>query len=346
MARYLITGIAGFIGSSLARALVARKEQVRGIDDLSTGRLQNLDGILDRVDFRQVSLCDAAAVRAACQGADYVLHQAAFVSVPLSIEQLDVSHRCNVDGTLQVLAAAREANVRRVLHASSSAVYGNRVIGAAEESMLPAPVSPYAVQKLIGEHYARMYREVFGLEVVSLRYFNVFGPRQGSDSPYSGVVARFIAQMLEGATPTIFGDGAQSRDFTYVDDVVRANLLACHAPAEAVAGRVFNIAAGRSQTVNQLYEAVACILGHREPARHALPRGGDISYSEACIRAATEAFGYRPEVSFEAGLFETVEWFRTAGMARPIGVRSCDEGLYPAAAKTVPAPAGVRPTAS
>jgi nucleoside-diphosphate-sugar epimerase len=316
MARYLITGIAGFIGSSLANALVERGEDVRGIDNLSTGKKRNLHELLDRIDFREADLRDTAAMRNACEGVDYVLHHGAFVSVPLSIEQPELSHRCNVDGTLNVLEAARAAGVRRVIYASSSSVYGNQAALPADETMLPSPISPYAAQKLAGEYYMKTYWHAYGLETVSLRYFNVFGPRQSSDSPYSGVIARFIEQMVGGVQPTIFGDGEQARDFTYVENIVNANLLACHAPIGKVAGKVFNIACGGQQTLNRLYEALAGLIGYKEQPRYALSRRGDVVYSEANISAAIEELGYCPTVSFEDGLNRTVQWFREslAGM--------------------------------
>jgi nucleoside-diphosphate-sugar epimerase len=309
MERYLITGVAGFIGSSLARAIVERGGEVRGVDNLSTGRRSNLHDLLEHIDFREVDLRDPAAMRDACEGIDFVFHQGAFVSVPLSIEQPELSHRCNVDGTLNILEASRAARVKRLINASSSAVYGNQASLPTEETMLPSPISPYAVQKLAGEYYARTYYQIYGLETVSLRYFNVFGPRQSSDSPYSGVIARFIEQMLGGRQLTIFGDGEQARDFTYVGDVVAANLLACHAPEENVAGKAFNIACGSQHSLNRLYEILASLVGCKEPPHYAPPRLGDIVRSEADISAATKAFGYRPVVSFEDGLSRTVQWF-------------------------------------
>jgi nucleoside-diphosphate-sugar epimerase len=310
MARYLITGIAGFIGSSLATALVERGDEVRGVDNLSTGKRCNLRNLMGCIDFREADLRDAGAMRDACEGMEFVLHHGAFVSVPLSIEQPELSHRCNVDGTLNILEAARATGVRRLIYAGSSSVYGNQALPVADETMLPCPISPYGAQKLAAEYYARTYWQAYGLETVSLRYFNVFGPRQSSDSPYSGVIARFIEQMLDGKQPIIFGSGEQARDFTYVDNVVRANLLACHAPAEKVAGKVFNIACGCPHNLNRLYEMLAGLIGYKEPPRHAPPRPGDIVHSEADISVATQGLEYRPDVSFEEGLRRTVQWFR------------------------------------
>jgi nucleoside-diphosphate-sugar epimerase len=310
MARYLITGIAGFIGSSLARVLVQRGEEVRGVDNYLTGKAANLAGLFDRIDFREADLRDAAAMRAACEGVDYVLHIGALPSVPLSVENPGPSHACNVDGTFHVLEGARAAGVRRIIYAASSSAYGDQPMLPSKESMLPMPISPYAVQKLTGEYYMGSYWQVYGLETVSLRYFNVFGPRQAADSPYSGVLAKFIQQMLEGIRPTIFGTGEQGRDFTYIDNVVSANLLACAAPAARVAGRVFNIACGGQYTLNEIYYVLAKLIGYELPPLYGPPRTGDILHSQADISAAAKAFAYRPEVGVEEGLERTVEWYR------------------------------------
>src|SRR6202453_3356101 len=236
MAKYLIMGVAGFIGSSLARALVEREDEVRGVDNYLTGKRANLDGLYDLLDFREADLRDAAARRAAWEGIDYVLHIGALPSVPLSVKHPEPSHRCNVDGTFHVLEGARAAGVKRVIYAASSSAYGDQPVLPSKESMRPMPISPYAVQKLAGEYYMSSYWQVYGLETVSLRYFNVFGPRQSADSPYSGVLAKFIQGMLSGTRPTVYGTGQQGRDFTYVDNVISANLLACAAPAAKTAG--------------------------------------------------------------------------------------------------------------
>jgi nucleoside-diphosphate-sugar epimerase len=303
MAKYLITGIAGFIGSSLARALVERGEEVRGVDNYLTGKAANLAGYYDRIDFREVDLRDAAAIRTACEGIDYILHLGALPSVPLSVQNPEPSHRCNVDGTFH-------AGVKRIIYAASSSAYGDQPILPSKESMRPMPISPYAVQKLAGEHYMSSYWQVYGLETVSLRYFNVFGPRQGADSPYSGVLAKFIQQMLEGSRPTIFGTGEQGRDFTYIDNVVSANLLACAAPAARVAGKVFNVACGGQHTLKDIYRLLAKLIGFEHPPLYAAPRTGDILNSQADISAAAEAFGYRPLIELKEGLERTVEWYR------------------------------------
>jgi len=310
MAKYLITGIAGFIGSSLARALLERGEEVRGVDNYLTGKAANLAGYHDRIDFREVDLRDAAAIRTACEGIDYILHIGALPSVPLSVAHPEPSHRCNVEGTFNVLEGARAEGVKRIVYAASSSAYGNQPILPSKESMRPMPISPYAVQKLVGEYYMSSYWQVYGLETVSLRYFNVFGPRQGADSPYSGVLAKFIQQMFEGTRPTIFGTGDQGRDFTYIDNIISANLLACAAPAEKVAGRVFNTACGGQYTLKQIYRLLAKLTGFERPPLYAKSRTGDILHSQADISAAAEAFGYRPLVGVEEGLQRTVEWYR------------------------------------
>ena len=310
MATTLITGGAGFIGSHLAHALVERGETVRVLDNLATGHRANLDGILDRIEFVEADLRDAAAGREACRGMDYVLHQAALPSVPRSVREPVPSHTINIDGTFNLLEAARAAGVKRVTYAASSSAYGNQPGFPRVETMRPEPISPYAVQKLTGELYMQSYWQVFGLETVSLRYFNIFGPRQDPNSQYSGVMARFALQMLRGETPTIFGDGEQGRDFTYIDNVVAANLLALEAPAERVAGRVFNIACGERHTLNETYRELALLLGVSHKAHTGPVRDGDVRDSLADIRAAQEALGYRVEVGFEEGLRRTVAWYR------------------------------------
>lgn len=310
MASYLITGAAGFIGSHLARALVDRGDVVRAFDSLATGSLDNLSGVLDRVEFRQADLRDAQALRDACEGVDFVLHQAALPSVPRSIKDPRPSHTINIDGTFNLLEAARLTGVKRVVYAASSSAYGNQPGFPRTESMRPQPLSPYAVQKLTGELYMQSYWNVFGLETVSLRYFNIFGPRQDPNSPYSGVMARFTQQMLRGEAPTIFGDGEQGRDFTFIDNVVRANLQALKAPATSVAGRVFNVACGERHTLNETFHKLANLLGFDTPPVHEREREGDVRDSLADISAAREAFGYEPAVSFDEGLRQTVAWYR------------------------------------
>jgi nucleoside-diphosphate-sugar epimerase len=310
LATYLITGIAGFIGSSLAHALVARGETVRGIDNFATGRRTNIEPILPQIDFQQVDLCDAAALDRATEGIDFIFHQGAIASVPRSVENPEYSHASNINGTLNLLQAARKQGVKRVVYAASSSAYGNQAGQPRVETMRPMPLSPYAVQKLTGEYYMASYCEVYGLGTVSLRYFNIFGPRQDPSSPYSGVLARFILQMLRGERPTIFGDGEQARDFTYIANVVSANLLACDAPAEKVAGRVFNIGCGEQFTLNKTYQLLSELTGFRQPPNYGPPRAGDVMTSIADTSAAREAFGYIPSVKYEQGLAETVAWYR------------------------------------
>ena len=310
MGIYLITGGAGFIGSHLAHALVARGEQVRVLDNFETGHRSNLVGIAERITLVEADLRDTDAVRSACDGVDYVLHQAALPSVPRSVREPRPSHTINIDGTFNLLEAARTAGVRRVTYAASSSAYGNQPGFPRVETMAPEPISPYAVQKLTGELYMQSYWRVFGLETVSLRYFNIFGPRQDPNSPYSGVMARFAMQMLRGERPTIFGDGEQGRDFTYVDNVVHANLLALDAPADRVAGRVFNVACGERHTLNETYARLAHLLGVTETPAYAPARDGDVRDSLASISAAQEAFGYQASVGFEEGLRRTVAWYR------------------------------------
>lgn len=309
MALYLITGIAGFVGSSLAHVLVGQGHEVRGIDNLSTGSLDNLACIQHAISFQQMDLQDAAGMKAACEGVDFVLHQAALASVPRSVKDPALTHDSNVNGTLNLLIAARDAGVRRVVYAASSSAYGDQPTQPKHELMLPQPLSPYAVQKLTGEFYMQAFWRVYGLETVCLRYFNIFGPRQSADSPYSGVIAQFTYKMMAGETPTIFGTGAQSRDFTYIDNAVNANLLACAAPREMASGRVFNIGTGKSHTLNEVYSAIANLLGFSGKPNYGPARDGDIEHSLASINRASEVLGYRPAADFYEGLRQTVAWY-------------------------------------
>src|ERR1700682_6036061 len=256
MAKYLVTGAAGFIGSSLVRALLHRGDEVRGLDNLSTGKRENLKTVLTHMDFRQADILDLDATHEACQGVDYVFHEAAIPSVPKSVLDPLGSNRANVDGTVNLLVAARDAKVKRIVYAASSSAYGDTPTLPKHEGMVPNPISPYAVAKLTGEYYMTSFYRCYGLETVSLRYFNIFGPRQDPTSPYSGVLAKFITNMLNGEQPTIFGDGSQSRDFTYIDNAVEANLLACKAPASEVAGRVFNVATGTRIDLNEMFRVL------------------------------------------------------------------------------------------
>jgi UDP-glucose 4-epimerase len=310
MPKYLVTGVAGFIGSNIAHALLAQGEEVRGIDDLSHGREENLAGIDGKFDFRRADITDDDAVRSACSGINFVLHQAARGSVPRSMEDPVGSNHANVVGTVKVLQAAREAGVKRVVYASSSSVYGDTPVLPKREEMPCAPISPYAVSKYAGELYAQSFSRVLGLETVSLRYFNVFGPRQHPTSQYAAVIPKFVRAMLQGESPVIFGDGKQSRDFTHIDNVVSANLLACKAPAEKASGRAFNVAAGKSFSVNELYALLQELTGFHRPPVHAAPRGGDVRDSLADTSPAQQALGYKTLVDFKEGLRRTVDWYR------------------------------------
>jgi len=310
MAHYLITGVAGFIGSNLAHELVRRGESIRGFDNVETGKRENLGELLGKIEFRELDLLDAKAVVDACRGVDYVLHQAAIPSVPRSVIDPRGSHEANINGTLNVLLAAREAGVKRVVYAASSSAYGDTPSLPKHEDMSPNPISPYAVQKLTGELYLSSFYRAYGLETVSLRYFNIFGPRQDPASQYSGVLAKFITQMLAGDVCTIFGDGEQSRDFTYVENAVSANLLACKAPAERVAGRVFNVATGERFSLNQTFRILSEIIGYSDTPRYAEVRAGDVKHSLADISRTRSAMGYEPGVRFEAGLRRTVDWYK------------------------------------
>jgi UDP-N-acetylglucosamine/UDP-N-acetyl-alpha-D-glucosaminouronate 4-epimerase len=310
MALHLITGIAGFIGSSIARALLEKGEQVRGIDNLSTGNRENIQEIEHRIDFRKADLLDLDAMKAACHDVECVYHQAAIPSVPKSVLDPLGSNQANVDGTVNLLIAARDAKVRRVIYAGSSSAYGDTPTLPKREDMTPNPISPYAVAKLASEYYMISFYRCYGLETVSLRYFNIFGPRQDPTSPYSGVLAKFITQMLRGEQPTIFGDGSQSRDFTYIENAVSANLLAAQAPAAKVAGLVFNVATATRVDLNQTFELLKKMTGYTGNVKYAPEREGDIKHSLADISLATKALGYRPKVSFEEGLQRTVEWYQ------------------------------------
>ncbi len=314
MGLYLITGIGGFIGSSLARALLSRGDEVRGVDNFSTGKRENLVDILDRIDFREADIVDLDAMHAACTGVDFVLHQAAIPSVPKSVLDPLGSNRANVDGTVNVLVAARDAKVKRVVYAASSSVYGDIPTLPKHEAMNPDPISPYAVAKLASEHYLISFYRCYQLETVALRYFNVFGPRQDPSSPYSGVLAKFITLMLRGEQPAIFGDGEQSRDFTYIDNAVEANLLACNAPAAQAAGQVFNVATGRRITLNETFKLLQGLTSYTGQPKYGPERGGDIKHSLADISKAEAGLGYKPKVNFEEGLRRTVEWYRKSGL--------------------------------
>ena len=312
MAKYLVTGVAGFIGRSIAAALLARGETVRGIDSFITGRRENLFG-LEAMEFVEGDLADPAACAEVCRGVEIVFHEAALASVPRSVADPVATNVNCVDATLNLLVAAREAGVRRVVYAGSSSAYGDTPTLPKHEGMMPNPISPYAVAKLAGEHYMRVFARVYGMETVVLRYFNVFGPYQDPTSHYSGVLAVFCRRMLAGKQPTIYGDGEQSRDFTYIDNVVHANLLAAGAPAEKVSGRTMNTATGARITLNETFRLLRELTGYEGEPAYANPRAGDIRDSLADIGLAGELLGYQPVVDFREGLRRTVEWYRTGG---------------------------------
>jgi UDP-glucose 4-epimerase len=310
MSSYLITGIAGFIGSTLARGVLAQGNHVRGIDNLSTGRRENLAEIRDRVDLREADLLDLKSAQEACRGVDYIFHEAAIPSVPRSVLDPLESNRANIDATANLLVAARDAKVKRVVYAASSSAYGDTPTLPKREDMLPSPISPYAVAKLTGEYYMTSFWRCYGLETVSLRYFNIFGPRQDPTSPYSGVLAKFITQMLKKEQPVIFGEGQQSRDFTYVENVVNANLLACQAPSSAVAGRVFNVATGARIDLNETFRVLKKLTGYNGEVKYEAERAGDVKHSLADLSLAKQHLRYEPKVGFEEGLQRTIEWYR------------------------------------
>lgn len=310
MANYLVTGAAGFIGRSIAAALLAQGETVRGVDNFITGKRENLVG-LEAMDFIEGDLADPAVCAKACAGMEIVFHEAALASVPRSVEDPVATNVACVDATLNLLVAAREAGVRRVVYAGSSAAYGDAATLPKHEGMVPDPISPYAVAKLAGEHYLRSFTRVYGLETVVLRYFNVFGPYQDPLSHYSGVLAIFCRRMLAGEPVTIHGDGEQSRDFTFIANVVHGNLLAARAPAEKVSGKMMNLATGSRSTLNQTFEILRGLTGYKGDPTYGPSRAGDIRDSLADIGRAKELLGYEPQVDFREGLRRTVEWYKT-----------------------------------
>ena len=316
MASYLVTGVAGFIGRSIAAALLARGESVRGIDSFITGKRSNLAG-LEAMEFIEGDLADPAACAKACAGVEIVFHEAALASVPRSVEDPVSTNRNCVDATLNLLVAARASGVRRVIYAASSAAYGDTPTLPKHEGMLPKPITPYAVAKLAGEHYMGAFTRVYGLETVVLRYFNVFGPFQDPTSHYSGVLAIFCRRMLAGEPITIYGDGEQSRDFTYIDNVVHGNLLAAAAPAEKVSGQMMNLATGSRSTLNETFKILRELTGYSGQPSFEPARAGDIHDSLADIRLAGELLGYAPIVDYREGLLRTVEWYRSGGDLAP-----------------------------
>lgn len=311
MALYLVTGGGGFIGSSLVEALVARGERVRVLDDFSTGKRENLAGSLAQIELLEGSITRVEDCERAVRGADFVLHQAALPSVPKSVAMPRESNEANVTGTLNLLIAARDAKVKRFVYAASSSAYGDTPTLPKVESMPSSPKSPYAIQKYAGELYCKVFFETYGLETVALRYFNIFGPRQDPTSQYSAVIPKFITAYLSGRAPVIYGDGEQSRDFTFIDNVVSANLLACSAPARA-AGRVVNIACGERINLLELAGMIKEVLGGTALPVHEPPRAGDVAHSLADISLARQLIGYEPSVRFAEGLRRTIRWYRGA----------------------------------
>ena len=306
--RYVVTGGAGFIGSNTVEELVRRGHSVVVLDDLSSGKEENLADFRNKITLIKGSIIDIEAVRKAMHEAEYVLHLAARTSVPRSVKDPIETNRINIDGTLNVLVAARDAKVKRIVFAASSSAYGETPTLPKVENMQPQPISPYGVTKFVGELYAQTFGRCYGMENVSLRYFNIFGPRQDPGSPYSGVLAKFCTCFLEDASPVIFGDGEQTRDFTYVENAVQANLLACEAPN--VTGKVFNIGVGGRFSLNQTVQLLNKISGKQLEAKHDPARDGDIRDSQADISQASEFLRYNPQVGFEEGLRRTFEWYR------------------------------------
>jgi UDP-glucose 4-epimerase len=309
MSHYVVTGGAGFIGSALVRALLADGKSVHVIDNLSTGRLENLEEVAEDVTLHQVDLRDYERIAPVISGAERVFHLGALPSVPKSILQPVPSHESNIDGSFNVFHAAAEGKVGRVIYAASSSAYGDTEVLPKVETMAPRPKSPYAVQKLLGEYYASVFAECFGLETVSLRFFNVFGPRQDPSSVYSGVLSIFLNCLIDRRSPTIYGDGEQSRDFTYVEDVVGLLLKASAAPA-SVSGKVFNAGNGDRYTLNQTWQLLQQIESVSLPAKFGPPRSGDVKHSQADTTAAVKELGHAPRFSFEQGLRLTLEWYR------------------------------------
>lgn len=308
MALYLVTGGAGFIGSHTVEELVRRGESVRVLDDLSTGRKENLSSVLDRIDFCQGDIRDLEGIRPLFEGVNYAIHFAAASSVLRSIKEPVETTQVNLMGTLHVLVAARDARVKRMVMAATGAIYGDNPVLPRVETQVPDPLSPYAIVKLAGEYFGQVFNRLFGLEFVALRYFNIFGPRQNPLSQYSGVLSKFVRAYLSGTRPTIHGTGEQSRDFTYVANVVDATLRACEAPEAP--GKVINVGTGRGTSLNHAIQILDEILGVQATPQHDPPRAGDFMHSTADITLARRVLGYEPTVTFEEGLRRTVEWMR------------------------------------
>jgi len=329
--RYVVTGGAGFIGSNTVDELVKRGHSVVVLDDLSSGKEENLTEIRNKITLIKGSITDIEVVRKAMHEAEYVLHLAARTSVPRSVKDPIESNRINIDGTLNVLVAARDAKVKRIVFAASSSAYGETPTLPKVETMQPAPISPYGVTKFVGALYLQTFGRCYGLENVSLRYFNVFGPRQDPGSPYSGVLAKLCTAALEETQPVIFGDGEQTRDFTYVDNAVQANLLAFEAPNAS--GRVFNVGVGGRVSLNTVIELLSKISGTPMEAKHDPPRDGDIRDSQADITQARDFLGYNPQVDFEEGLRRTFDWYKTTAQAKAAQAQAQTSASAPAPVK-------------
>ncbi len=310
MDKFLITGGAGFIGSNITDRLLEQGHTVRVIDNFLTGKRENLSKALNGGGFELIEgdIRNLDTVRKACKGIDFVLHEAAIPSVPRSIDDPIATNEVNINGTLNVLKAAYENKVKRVVYAASSSAYGDTAVLPKKEDMIPSPLSPYAVSKLTGEYYCRVFTGVYGLETVSLRYFNIFGPRQDPNSTYAAVIPKFITAMLKGESPTVYGDGEQSRDFTYIENVIQANINACYASKEA-AGKLFNIACGTRFTLNTVLGLLEKILGKKANPQYLQPKKGDVKHSQADITNASKYIDYKIEVDFETGLKKTVDYF-------------------------------------
>ena len=308
MEKFLVTGGAGFIGSNICRKLVSQGRFVRVVDNLLTGKKSNLASILDKIDFMEADMGDERVARSAMKDIDVVLHEGALPSVPRSVDDPAATHRHCVDATFTLLLAARDARVKRFVYASSSSAYGDTPTLPKVETMMPAPLSPYAAAKLVGEYYCSVFYKVYGLQTISLRYFNVFGPNQDPTSQYAAAIPAFVTSILKDKPPTIYGDGEQSRDFTYVDNVVDANLLA--ARAKQTEGEVINIACGEAVTVNEIIDMINELLGKNVKPTYTAPRPGDIKHSLADITLAKKLIAFKPEISFRQGLEKAIDWYR------------------------------------
>lgn len=306
--RFVVTGGAGFIGSNIALELIKNDNEVIVVDDLSTGHIENISEILPEITFLKGGIKDLGLLKEAFQNIDYVIHCAALASVPKSVEDPITANQINIDGTLNVLVAARDAEVKRVVYAASSAAYGNSPILPKTEDMKPEPLTPYAITKLVGEQYCKVFYDLYGLETVSLRYFNVFGPRHDPNSEYAAVIPKFITSILKNERPVIYGDGEQSRDFTYVQNNVDATLLACE--VKAAAGELFNIACGEMITLNELVDKINVILGKNVEPTYTNSQWGDVKHSMADISLAKKILGFEPRYDFEYGLRKTIDWFK------------------------------------